>query len=311
MPGIYYVFAAPPFTGGDHIAVQHLTALNKMGFNARVFYSSRDEGWRQFTVPVTLPGPPLGERDIFVAGEDQKVIFQGLRYAPCIKILHNQNPFYTFDGFEDVEAVNAYPFHHVLLISDFCGDVLKKMGVRHPMSRVRPPVPAFFKPKPKKLQIAYSPRKRGPEGTFLSALFKVRFPQYAHVPWVPLIGMSREMGATIMGETAIYAGLAQLESLGLMNLEAMASGCHVVGYVGLGGVEYVTPQNGDWIEDGDHESYVQKLGEACQLFESGAENPRIAAGFATAADFSQANFEDNLRDAWATILGDNIAQYRL
>jgi len=311
MAGIYYIFAAPPHTGGDHIAVQHIAALNRMGFNARVFYSSRDEGWRQFTVPVALPGPSLSDRDIFVAGEDQKVLFQGLRNAPCIKVMHNQNPFYTFDGFADVAAVNAYPFRHILLISDFCGEVLKKLGVQHPMTRVRPPVPEFFKPKPKKLQIAYSPRKRGPEGTFLSALFKVRCPEYAHVPWLPLINMSRQMAAGIMGETAVYAGLAWLESLGLMNLEAMASGCHVVGYVGHGGAEYVTPDNGDWIADGDHEAFVEKLGAACKLFESGEENPRIAAGFATAADFSQENFETNLLDAWTAILGADLAQYRL
>jgi hypothetical protein len=311
MGGIYYVFATPPCTGGDYIAVQHIAALIRMGFNAQAFYCSRDEGWRQFTVPVALPGPPLDSRDVFVAGEDQKVIFQGLRNAPCVKILHNQNPFYTFDGFTDVTAVNAYPFSHVLLISDFCGEILRKLGVRHPMSRVRPPVPQFFKPKAKKFQIAYSPRKRGPEGTFLSAFFKARFPEYAHVPWIPLINMSREKAAEIMGETAIYAGLAWLESLGLMNLEAMASGCHVVGYVGHGGAEYVTPGNGDWIAEGDHDAFVEKLRDACRLFESGEENPRIAAGFATAGDFSQENFEANLHDAWTTILGENIAQYRL
>ena len=56
----------------------------------------------------------------------------------------------------------------------------------------------------------------------------------------------------------------------------MASGCHVVGYVGHGGVEYVTPHNGDWIEDGDHKAYVARLADACALFESGKENPRIA-----------------------------------
>lgn len=310
MAGIYYVFGAPPRTGGDYIATQHIAALNRMGFNARAFYSARDEGWRQFNVPVALPGTPLGDLDAFAIGEDQKVLFQGLRNAPCIKVMHNQNPFYTFDGFADVEAVNAYPFRHVICISDFCVDILKKLGVRHPMSRVRPPVPEFFKPKPKKFQIAYSPYKRGAEGSFLSGLFKVRFPQYAQVPWIPLINMSRETTASVMGETAIYAGLPLLESLGLMNLEAMASGCHVVGYVGHGGVEYVTSQNGDWIDDGDHEGFVEKVGAACRLFESGDENPRIAAGFATAAKFSEENLEANLRDAWTAILGTNLDLYR-
>src|ERR1700729_4123982 len=114
MAAIYYVFGAPPCSGGDYIAVQHITGLNRMGFNARAFYCSRDEGWRKFTVPIALPGPNrLREGDIFVAGEDQKGIFQGLRNAPCMKVMHNQNPFYTFDGFADVAAVNDYPFKHI------------------------------------------------------------------------------------------------------------------------------------------------------------------------------------------------------
>ena len=311
MPGIYYVFAAPPCTGGDYIAVEHVAVLNRLGFNARAFYCSRDDGWRQFTVPIALPGPPLGTKDVFIAGEDQSVIFAGLRNAPCIKIMNNQNPYYTFDGFPKIEDLNSYPFSHMIVLTDFCGAMLRELGVTHPISRVHPALPAYFVPGKKRLQIAFSPRKRPIEARFLEAYFKSRVPEYAHVPWVPLANMSRDALAPILAVSAVYAGLPWLESLGLMNLEAMASGCHVVAYTGHGGIEYATPENGDWIPDGDHTAFVEKLREACLMFESGTENSKVAAGLDTAAIYSEANFELELMNAWKAILGDSLSDYRL
>jgi hypothetical protein len=311
MPGIYYVFAAPPCTGGDYIAVEHIATLNRLGFNAKAFYCSRNDGWRQFKVPVALPGPPLGSEDVFIAGEDQSLIFAGLRNAPCIKVMNNQNPYYTFDGFPTIEELNNYPFVHIVVLSDFCGNTLRELGVRHPMTRVHPALPGYFEPKEKKLQIAFSPRKRPIEAGFLQPYFKSRVPEYAHVPWVPLMNMSRDALAPILAESAIYAGLPWMESLGLMNLEAMASGCHVVGYTGHGGTEYSTSENGDWIPDGDYAGFAEKLREACRMFESGKENSKVTAGLATAATYSQENFELDLMNAWKTILGESLSGYRL
>jgi len=43
--------------------------------------------------------------------------------------------------------------------------------------------------------------------------------------------------AKVMAQSAIYGAFPLLEGLGLMSLEAMTSGCHVVGYVGGGEIE--------------------------------------------------------------------------
>jgi hypothetical protein len=305
---IYYGFSMPPATGGDFVAVEHIRALNKMGFDAKAYYGAFDDGYTKFPVPVARPSA-FQPGDILVMGEVHS--FAAARAIPAIKVMHNQNPYMMSFGVESVAALNDYPLAHILVPSDFTAAKLAEMGVKKPVSRVRPSLPGYFAPAGKKLQIAYSPGKRSLEAKFLPAYFAAMAPEYAHVPWVRLQGMTREACAEALASCAVYAALPLLEGLGLMSLEAMASGCHVVGYTGHGGAEYATPENGDWIAEGDHADFAERLREACRLFESKSDNATIAAGLATAAKFSQANFEAELAAAWTTILGDKAGLYRL
>jgi hypothetical protein len=95
-----------------------------------------------------------------------------------------------------------------------------------------------------------------------------------------------------------------------MSLEAMASGAHVVGYVGHGGSEYATPENGDWIAEGDHAGFAARLRDTCRLFESGNPDPKTEAGRATAARFNLSSFDSDLAQAWSRILGERAELYR-
>lgn len=307
---IYFVFTLPPVSGGHFVALEHIAALNAMGLNAKVYYVGAPEGFSNFTVPAVRAGAPLLADDIIVVGEDHKALLKELKNLSCIKVLHHQAFFYTFAGFDSITDLASYPFARIIVASDFCATRLKALGVTHAISRVRPAVPEFFASGEKRLQIAYAPHKRPIEANFLRGYFSARFPEYAHVPWIPLINLSRADCAKVMGESAVYAALPLLESLGLMNLEAMTSSCHVVGYTGHGGSEYVTPQNGDWIADGDHDDFVEKLRDACRLYESKQANPKIEAGRATAAQFSRAGFESELRDAWTAIMGGRADLYK-
>ena len=307
---IYFTFTLPPVSGGHFVALEQIAALNKMGFSAKVYYVGAPDGFDKFPVPAVRAGAPLDAGDIIVVGEDHKNLLRDLRPLPCIKVLHNQAFFYTFNGFDSIAELNAYPFRHILVASDYCAGRLKQLGVRHTVSRVRPAVPDYFTPGEKRLQIAFAPRKRMIEAQFLKGYFQSKAPEYAHVPWVPLINMSRQDCAGAMGQSAVFVALPLLESLGLTSLEAMAAGCHVVGYTGHGGAEYATAQNGDWIAEGDHDAFIEKLRDACRLFESGQPNPKREAGRATAAQFSHSGFERELAAAWDTILGARADLYR-
>lgn len=307
---IYFTFTLPPVSGGHFVAIEQIAALNRMGFNAKVYYVGAPDGFGKFPVPAVRAGAPLSADDIIVVGEDNKKLLQELKNLTCAKVLFNQNPYYTFVGFDSAAELAAYPFAAVIVPSDFCAAQMKAMGATHAIHRVRPAVPDYFAPGAKKLQIAFTPRKRQVEALYLKSYFAARAPEYAQLPWVPLINISRQDCARAMSQSAIFAALPHLESLGLTSLEAMAAGCHVVGYTGHGGAEYAMSGNGDWIAEGDHGAFVEKLRDACRLFESGQRNPKVEAGRATAAAFSRDGFESELRATWTAILGDRAALYR-
>jgi hypothetical protein len=308
-PAIYYAFSLPPVTGGDFVSLDHIAALRRAGFNALAFYGASDDGFHKFSVPVARLGIAFQPEDILVLGEVYS--WQQARPVPGIKVMHNQNPYLTFTGIESVAALNAYPLDHILVPSDFCAARLTEMGVKKSILRVHPALPDYFAPAAKSLCIAYAPGKRPNEAAYVKGYFQAAAPDYAHLPWVALENRTRKDCAAAMAQACVYAAFPHLESLGLMNLEAMASGCHVVGYTGHGGAEYASDTNGDWIADGDHADFVKKLIAACRLFESGAPDAKVAAGRATAAEFSQSRFERELAAAWATILGGKASRYRL
>jgi len=308
---LYFPFFVPPVTGGDFIAIDHITTLDRLGFNAKALYLRNDLGHLQFSVPTVAGNVRLNERDIVVIGEVHKQLFDRIRPVNCRKVMHNQNPFYTFMGFDSVQQLNEYPLTHILTTSTYTKKLLHDFGVAKPILVVRPFIPSYFSPGEKILQIAYTTYKRSFEPGFVIGLFKSRYPELAHVPWVELRNMSRAACARIMAQSVIYAAFPQLEGLGLMSLEAMASGCHVIGYLGGGGIEYARDDNGSWIEEGDHEKFVLSIKEACDLFLFKTPNPYVEAGILTAHNYSQQAFEEQIKDAYMQIMGSRAESYRM
>ena len=307
---IYYFFAGPPASGGAFVSMDHIAALNKFGFDAKACFPAFNESLLKLGIPVAPNNTRISPDDIVVTNESDRVLLNQILAVPCTKIMHNQNPYYTFLGVNDVAQLNAFAFNRIIVPSDFCASRLAELGVTAPISRVRPALPDYFKPAPKRLQIAYSSNKRPYEAAFLKEYFRAQAPEYAHLPWLAISHMSRQEGAAIMAQSAVYAAFAFLESLGLMSLEAMASGCHVVGYTGFGGTEYATPENGDWVDEGGHQDFVAKLRAALQLHEAGKADAKIEAGRRTAAHFSHDGFEKELKAAWLSIMGENAHRYR-
>ena len=76
---IYYVFTLPPVSGGHFVSLEHIAALNAMGFNAKVYYVGAPDGFAKFTVPAVRAGAPLLSDDIVVVGEDHKALLKELR----------------------------------------------------------------------------------------------------------------------------------------------------------------------------------------------------------------------------------------
>ena len=308
---LYFPFFVPPVTGGDFVVIDHIAGLNRLGFDARALYFGADQRHLDFSVPAAVAGQVgLKPNDIVVIGEIHKSLFHQIRSVNCTKVMHNQNPYYTFYGFDSVQQLNDYPLSYIIVPSDFTKNRLLDMGVSKSIRRVHPVIPSYFAPGDKRLQIAFSPIKRPQEVAFIIGSFKSQHPEFADVAWLALSKMSREACAQIMAQSAVYAAFAMLEGLGLMSLEAMASGCQVVGYTGNGGSEYANDDNGHWIEEGKHEIFVQKLSECCHRARSGMHDPRVETGMGTARAYSLENFETQLQETYLEIMGADADKFR-
>jgi len=116
----------------------------------------------------------------------------------------------------------------------------------------------IFFPRTKVMQIAVVPRKLPVEARFIQKLFKLKYAHLSSLPWQFIESKTEAETAEIFGKSSILLALNARESFGLVPIEAMASGCIVVGFHGYGGLEYATPENGYWFSP----EYMEEVADA-------------------------------------------------
>lgn len=319
-PAIYYVCSLPPKTGGELVNVQSVASLNQLGVRA-VALVNADAGIDPlvhesgFVHERLLPGRVFQPKDIIVIPEYYREAFQHFATQPCQRVIHTQGPFLTFRGFDSIEEMNGHGLLAGISCSQFGKQSMQEMGAALNWQVVTPFVhPLFHETRTlKRVQVAWMPNKRPKEAPVIRALFRQRHPEFRAVEWVPIIGLSRKACARVMAESAVFASLSHLEGLGLPPLEAMAAGCLVCGFTGHGGGDYATPENGLWVQEGDHAGFADAVAVALKRAAdtSGREtDEQRAAGRATAARYARSRFEEELLSAWRVILGDRWPEYR-
>jgi hypothetical protein len=312
-PSIYFVCFLPPRTGGELVNLQTVATLNQRGVRAVALVNHDaqiDSLPADFTVPLErlAPGRRFGPDDIVVIPEFYREAFQHFATQPCRRVVHTQGPFLTFRGFDSIDDMNASGLHAGISCSSFGKQLMLRMGSNVNWHVVTPFIHPMFHNSgaAKKLQVAYMPNKRPKEAPVVYSLFRQLYPQYAHVPWVPIAGMSRMACAQVMAESAVFASFSYLEGLGLPSLEAMSSGCLVCGFDGHGGSDFARPDNGAWVKEGDHDGFAHAVAAALGLAQVGGEaaQRQLAAGAQTAAAYSRSRFERELLAAWQAIVGE-------
>lgn len=318
MTTVYIPMGKMPWTGGNYVNFEHIRFLTSLGVEAKVllFYPQEEPSYQWFLDNNILVADYFPQEkalfqpdDLIIIGEAEKVLFQVWSDLPCRIVMHNQNPFYTFSGFDSIEQLNRFPCEYILTPSAVTRKILVELGVIHPIEIVYPYIPDMFVPdwERKKLQIAYIPRKMPDEAALVMAFFHTMYPQYRSIPWVRLENTSRENIAKTLSESAICAAFALKESLGLANLEAMACGCLMVGYSGhCVGELFFNPNNGRWVDYYNHIQYAKQLAAAVQDFLM--KNNQMARQAAQDVDshWRYRHFEHHAKKFYAKILGLNV-----
>lgn len=306
MPQI--VFFCPSVTvinGGIKHIFRMAEALIGLGHKAVVFEPNQQRpDWFISTAPIV--GQDVfqqGTDNIYVLPEDQPHILADFKKLPQRKVIYSQNHFYGALGIGDASSYADYGVTDILCSSQTIYDHAK---MRHPTLRAYV-IPcavdrALFKPAVTKNNIiAYMPRKRPIEATYIRDMFRFTYPHYRDWQWQELSNLSEGEVAAAMGRAKVFLSLSRLEGFGLTPLEAMAAGCVVAGFTGIGGHEYATEENGFWANEDDFPACVEQLSKAVKLSQDNTRS-YAEAGDKTLLLYTPETFKIAVQGAFAQIL---------
>ena len=166
------------------------------------------------------------------------------------KVIFNQNSFYTFSKINSsglitnhdiIRAYNSSQVLQTLCVSDYDYASLSTI-IESPQYRLSKIInaadPAFQFGAKKRRLISYMPRKNPQHSQRVFEILKFIDISSSH-DWniVPIDGMSQLEVSRVLSESSIFLSFGSPEGFGLPVLEALISGCYVVGYDGHGGSE--------------------------------------------------------------------------
>jgi hypothetical protein len=310
MPRIVYLsWSANEIAGGIKMVFRHVEALCGVGFEACVATpDAKLPTWFDAKVPILSLNDLVAGTDVLVFPENHAGFLRHFSSWPNRKVVFCQNQFMIRRGLDGRRDYADFGVRDIICPAELVAAFCRRRCPQQTIHLVPYSIDTqLFRPRPpKRLQIAYMPRKRPAEAAVIRDLFQADNPSWTAIPWVPLARLSENEVARTLSESALYLSLARFEALGLAALEALSSGCVVAGFTGFGGRDFATSGNGFWAGEDDCLDAVDQLTRATRLFVEGGdrycclvENAQRRAAF-----YSYDRFVHQLIECWRDILGE-------
>jgi glycosyltransferase involved in cell wall biosynthesis len=297
---VYYLCAGfDKPTGGNRTIYRHVDALNAAGLPAFVVHhqSGFACSWFEHNTPVLGASEvTLTPRDILVVPEFYGPSLDKLPFGPRV-VIFNQNAYRTFVGvsskapgapYRDVPGIEA-----ILAVSHDNVDYLRYAFPGFRVERVRNAVDSrIFHPlatSPGR-RLAVMPRRREADCAQVLQLLRAR-------GWldswevVRIDGLSEHETAEALRSCAIFLSFSEQEGFGMPPAEAMACGCYVIGFTGLGGREIFDPETSTLIEEGDVLAFAKAVERALRADEEELQTMRRRALAASARILDEYSLE--------------------
>jgi glycosyltransferase involved in cell wall biosynthesis len=301
-PAIYYLCPTPQSaTGGVRNIYRHVDVLTDLGFRASVLHSSRNYKFSWFsstTAAAATRDVQLYSNDILVIPDYYGVGMHKLPPGPRY-VIFNQGAHYTFNHIPFNRSSKGDPYRRIpgltgiLTVSRDSADILEFCYPDHIIKIARLAInPSIF------YRSHYTPPRRISFMTHRrvaerAALFHMLRAHGTLDGWelCPIQDSTEYETGEILRSTAIFLSFSDRDGFGLPPAEAMASGCYVIGYTGMGGREFFDPSHSRPIEDGDIASFARSIAEACATYESAPDRLRRAGSVASAQILSYYSVE--------------------
>lgn len=270
-------------SGGIRKLYRSVDLLNEAGLAAAIMHRRRGFKCTWFSHRTRIASSDeavLNHHDVIVIPEiycsSENDLPPGVR-----TIIFNQNAYLMIDSIvSEWGATSSYvknpDLSGILVVSEDNARAMEYIFPGVQVSRVRPGLdlslhypPQASKPR----RIAYMPRKRFDESNKILSLLRLRGILEG---WevVAIDRRTEEEAAELLRSAQIFLSFNKLEGFGLPPLEALACGCLVVGFHGLGGREFFYPPFATAVEDGDILGFTRAVEETIHLVD---RDPAMAA----------------------------------
>jgi glycosyltransferase involved in cell wall biosynthesis len=256
-------------SGGIRRLYRHVDVLRKHGVEAWLVHETKGFrcNWFAHSTPImSLVEADPKPSDFLVFPE---IFASGIAaLAPGVpKVIFNQNAYLTFQTKRALEPNAKLPYFHpdviaVFAVSEDNANYLQYAFPGLKVHRLHYGIDPIFAPRwPKRRAIAYMPRKNADHVVQVLSILRHR---NALNGWEveAIDGLPEKKVAEKLASSALFLSFGTFEGCALPPLEAMASGCVVVGYHGHGGREYFDPAFNHAIEVGDVIGFAQAVENA-------------------------------------------------
>jgi len=314
-PKIYYY--SPDIntpSGGIKILYQHVDILNKHVFSAFILH--RTPGfrctWFENTTPVIYLNQlvRIDSTDCLVIPERHLYIVNQMRGMK--KIIFNQGCYNTFDcGYSLDKNDLITPYHDkeiiaVLVVSDDSKQYLSYVFPELKVVRVHNAIDfkIFSYQENKKPVISFMTGKN--EKDILQVINILKFRKALdNFEIVPIYNKTEKQVSQILKESIIFLSFVYQEGFSLPAAEAMACGCVVIGYHGMGGREFFKSDFSYSIPDSDIIMFVKTVENLIELYKRDKniliEKGKLASQYIL-NNYSIEKQEKDVVQFWNTIL---------
>jgi glycosyltransferase involved in cell wall biosynthesis len=271
----FYCYDSNIPSGGIKVLYQHVDILNKYGLNAFILHETPGFrcNWFKNKTPVVSMG------DLRLCAEDYLVIpeeifsklnkeIRGLR-----KVVFNQGCYHTFShGYSLRKKDLSTPYHDkelvaVLVVSEdsrqYINYVFPSLRVFRVHNAINPQIFSYYEHK--RPIISFMTRKN--ETDILQVINILKFRNaLGDFGILPIYGQTEKKVAQILRESLIFLSFGRAEGFSLPPAEAMACGCIVIGYHGMGGREFFKPEFSYPVVNGDIITFAKTVEKVIELY---------------------------------------------
>lgn len=267
-------------------------------------------------------------RDVFVGGPVQKKISRDdLVVIPIImldqfasyfknnrKIIFNRRVYsFTFRTLKLTQPVGddiylSPELLGVLTVSKDSQQYLEYAFPGQSVHIIRPSISSLFhwdQRQKKEKQICFMPRRRANDAHQVLGMLQNRR-ALKDFTVIELKNLTEEQTADALKKASIFLSLSDNEGFGRPPAEAMAAGCIVVGYHGMGGREFFLPEFSYPIENGDIVQFAATVEKVVQDLSDDDEsylNTRLAASAFIRETYSPEQEEQDIMTSFNKLLG--------